>query len=268
MPTGHRPASVDAVLAQLRADPGRPRLTWYGPSGERVELSGHVLDNWVAKIANLLVEELDAGPGTMVELDLPLHWRTVTWALAAWRVGAGVSARPAGDGRPGVVVTDAPERHPDATDVVAVSLPALARRFDGVLPRGAVDAATAVMTYGDVLSWAPEPDPRERAVEGHDVEVAHADLIAWARSRAGDAVVPDRAEPETPRHDPVAGARVLLEAPAGRSTAGDLGTVLGVLADDGSVVLCAPEVGQGLRDDPARRERLLATERVTAAVLP
>ena len=41
-----------------------PRLTWYGPDSERVELSGRVLDNWVAKTSNLLQDELDAEPGT------------------------------------------------------------------------------------------------------------------------------------------------------------------------------------------------------------
>src|SRR6478735_7253781 len=39
-----------------------PRLTWYGPDAERVELSGRVLDNWVAKTSNLLQDELDAEP--------------------------------------------------------------------------------------------------------------------------------------------------------------------------------------------------------------
>ena len=66
---------MPGLLARLTADPGRPRLTWYGDDGERVELSGHVLDNWVTKTANLLVEEYQAGPLTRVLLDLPVHWR-------------------------------------------------------------------------------------------------------------------------------------------------------------------------------------------------
>ena len=53
------PLPLPGLLAQLTAEPGRPRLTWYAPA-ERVELSGHVLDNWVTKTANLLVEEYDA----------------------------------------------------------------------------------------------------------------------------------------------------------------------------------------------------------------
>jgi len=64
-----------------------PRLTWYGPDSERVELSGRVLDNWVAKTSNLLQDELDAEPGMRLNLDLPAHWKSMIWALAAWLLG-------------------------------------------------------------------------------------------------------------------------------------------------------------------------------------
>src|SRR5665647_605927 len=98
---------LPGLLAQLTAEPGRPRLTWYAPA-ERVELSGHVLDNWVTKTANLLVEEYDAGPGTRVLLDLPVHWRSVVWAFAAWRVGACVIVPGPSTTRVDLVVTDHP----------------------------------------------------------------------------------------------------------------------------------------------------------------
>ncbi len=87
--------TVADVLRRVTADPGRPRLTWYGAGGERIELSGAVLANWVAKTTNLLVEEFDAAPGVRVGLDLPAHWRTVVWALAAWRCGAEITLGPA-----------------------------------------------------------------------------------------------------------------------------------------------------------------------------
>ena len=35
---------------------GAPALTWYGPDGERVELSQRVLANWVTKAMNLLTD--------------------------------------------------------------------------------------------------------------------------------------------------------------------------------------------------------------------
>ena len=103
-----------ALLRRLvAADPGRPRVTVYDDTdsptrGERIELSARVLANWVAKAANLLRDDLDAGPGSVVLLDLPPHWRTLYWAFAAWSVGAcvevpahrsGADAGPAGDRR-------------------------------------------------------------------------------------------------------------------------------------------------------------------------
>ena len=73
--------------------PRPPRVTVYDDTdsptrGERIELSARVLANWVAKAANLLRDDLDAGPGSVVLLDLPPHWRTLYWAFAAWSVGA------------------------------------------------------------------------------------------------------------------------------------------------------------------------------------
>ncbi|HEY0188633.1 MAG TPA: TIGR03089 family protein [Cellulomonas sp.] len=255
MPT-RAPSSVADVLSLLVTAPGRPRLTWYGADGERVELSGAVLDNWVSKTTNLLVEEYDAEPGSTVLIDLPPHWRAVLWALAVWRAGGTVLLPGAGGGGPvDLTVTDRPAAHgarPHA--VVAVALPALARRFEGDLPTGAVDAAQAVMTYGDVIGWAPPTDPDRAALVGPaagstDLPVAHAGLVAAARASAATAAP---------------GARTLLPVPGTRSGTGELLLrTLGVLAADGSVVLLADGA-----DDPAARtsrtDRVVADERVTA----
>lgn len=232
------------MLAGLLSEPGRPRLTWYGADGERVELSGAVLDNWVSKTVNLLVEEFDTGPGTIVRLDLPPHWRTVVWALAAWRAGATVDlAQDDGGAAPAdVLVTDRPPAQDDGAAVVMVALPALARRWEGELPPGAIDAAAAVMTYGDQVGWAPQVDPAETALTGAGPLLAHQDLVGAARDLAG---VP-------------AGARALTVPAVGRDGASVrhlLLGVLGVLADGGSVVT-APDQGSA--------ERATGTERVTA----
>ncbi|QZN87599.1 TIGR03089 family protein [Cellulomonas sp. C5510] len=237
-------------MSALLTEPGRPRVTWYGPDGERIELSGAVLDNWVSKTTNLLVEELDAGPGTTVRVDLPPHWRSLVWTLAAWRVGATVLPPDAPDGD--VVVTDRPDAAaPRDAAVVAVALPALARRFDGDLPAGALDAAASVMTYGDVVGWAPEVEPqREALAGGADGTVRHADLLATAVGAAEQGPAAG-----------VPGARALLEVGDDRTTAPATAlAVLGVLAGGGSVVLLRPEPG----DDAARADRIAATERVTA----
>lgn len=242
-PAGRPATSVAGALSALLTEPGRPRLTWYGPGGERVELSGAVLDNWVSKTTNLLVEELDAGPGTRVRLDLPPHWRAVVWALAAWRTGATVCVGDAADAD--VVVSDDPAALdvPRGAAVVAVALPGLARQFDGALPAGALDAARSVMTYGDVVGWAPDTEPDQLALDAP--AVPHAALLGAAADAA----------PVPP------GSRTLLTAGDDRSaTAGTVLAVLGVLAGGGSVVLLRPEPGTGT----ARTERVVADERVTA----
>ena len=141
------PTDVQSLLSGLvRSDPGRPRVTWYGEAGERVELSARVLDNWVAKTANLLVEELDADAGTTVRLDLPMHWRSVVWALATWAVGARLTE----DRQADVVVASGQGPSQPAGRLVAVALPALARSVPH-LPAAALDYNAEVSGFGDVF---------------------------------------------------------------------------------------------------------------------
>ena len=253
------PSSLADVLSALLREPGRPRLTWYGAAGERIELSGAVLGNWVSKTANLLVEEFDAGPTTRVLVDLPPHWRAVVWAFAVWRVGACV-VLPSHDDAPGsdvvdVVVTDHPDRFGRSgrdAPVVAVALPALARTFGSTLPTGAIDAASAVMTYGDAIGWVPPVDPTAPALTGSSAAgvVTHADLMGWAGGTA----------------DP--GARRLVTTSVARSvaqgTARALRDVLCSLRSAGSVVLVDPATSEAIGSDATRRDRLIGTERVTA----
>jgi len=226
------PTTIAALLSQLTRDPGRPRITWYGADFERVELSGAVLDNWVSKTTNLLVEEFDAAPGVRVLVDLPPHWRTLVWTLAVWRTGATVVL----SGEADVVVTSRPTPGPA---VVAVALPALARRFDGDLPRGAVDAASAVMTYADVVGYLPPTDPSSPALPG----VPYSDLAAWWS--AGD------------------GTRVALDA--GDDTGAFLRRVVGALAGDGSVVAISSARRAELDANDGALGRLLETERAVEA---
>ncbi len=246
------PRTVPALLRQLlAADPGRPRLTWYGPGGERVELSARTLDNWVAKSANLLVEEFDAGPGSRVGVRLPPHWRTATWLLATWSTGACVVADPAGaagllpDPTPDVVVTWDPAAAVaagvEAATIVAVALPALATGFGPSLPAGALDGAAEVRTRGDVFVplVAPARGDEALAVAGGPV-LGHDELLATAAeaARAGGL-----------------GARPRLLTTGGPDAAVE--ALLAPLLLDGSVVLHAP----GL--DPAEVERIAAQEQVT-----
>ena len=222
--------TVPALLARAQAsDPGRPRLTWYGADGERVELSARVLANWVAKTANLLVEELldpvapgpaAGSPAAAVALDLPVHWRSVVWGLAAWSVGARLAAT---DEPVAVVVTvdpaSAPPPAPGGAPLVVVTLAALA--FAGDVPAGALDYNAVVAGYGDQMPFDVEP-----------LAVDVAPLPPHVGTPAGS-VAP----------------RVLVEAgasPAPAALERVLGTVVAALAADGSVVLRgegAPEAG-------------------------
>ena len=240
---------LPGLLAQLTAE-ARPRLTWYSGT-ERVELSGQVLDNWVTKVANFLVEEYEAGPGTRVHLDLPAHWRSVVWAFAVWRVGACLTA--SRTGRIHLVGSDRPgERTAEGdTPVVALGLPALARSFDGPLPEGVVDATGAVMGYGDVLTWMPEPDPLAPALDLDGRPVMHRALPEWAAGVLGDQGT-----------DLEARARVLAEItdPRGDLLA-SLGAALAVYGANGSLLL-----HERITDDAAR-SHLVTTERVTRTVV-
>ncbi len=231
-------ADVPALVRALAtADPTRPRLTWYGPQGERVELSGKVLDNWVAKTANLLVEELDAGPGSRVVLDLPVHWRTAVWLLACWSAGCTAVVVPADgaggtDGADGgryadVWVTDRPGSAAAAAaadsgaELVAVALPGLAMAFGPDLPPGVLDAAVEVRSQGDVFLPPVRPAPGDVALELPDgTAVGYPALLPDAARAGAAAGLAD-------------GVRLLTAAGPDRCLAG----LLAPLLLDGSVLL-------------------------------
>ncbi len=261
------PQPVAALLTRLRADPGRPRVTWYSED-ERVELSGHVLDNWVSKTTNLLVEELDVGPGSTVLVDLPCHWRAVVWWLAVLRSGACLTVASAPDDSPDVVVTTEPAAWPGAPELVVVTLPALARRAAVTLPAGAIDAAAAVMTYGDALGPVRDPRSADVVLRAGDVEtrvsVTASGLLDWAARTADLASLAVGPQATAGPDDAAAAAgrrRALLTS--GAPSDALLAACLVLLDADGSLVLCSPETTQTLRADPERLARLRSSERVT-----
>lgn len=215
------------VLDLLTGDePNQPRLTWYGPDDERVELSGRVLANWVTKATNLLVEEGEVEPGSRVLLDVPVHWRALVWAMATWCAG-GELVLPAeednaadddtddepgytdldedddtaGDDDDSVFVPDETAEEPDiavtarasgapaAGLVLVVALPALAMHVEEPIPAGAVDAAAALMTYGDHLGFVQEPGGRDAALSGPEISgsaggpVPYGELAEWCREQ-------------------------------------------------------------------------------------
>jgi uncharacterized protein (TIGR03089 family) len=249
------PTTLLAALAG--SDPTRPRLTWYddaaGPTqGERIELSGRVLANWAAKAANLLQEELEVGPGTVVELDLPPHWRAAYWLFAAWSVGAEVVVGGSrADHRPDVVVTDDPADWVDCgASVVAVTLAALARGWAGEpLAAGVVDEARELSTYGDRFDAWATPDPEAAALDTADGSWTYSALMPAARAAAAGAGLDE-------------GCRVLTSAGPVEA----VGCWLAPWVVDGSLVLVREgkdkSKGQDASDDAAADSRASA-ERVT-----
>jgi uncharacterized protein (TIGR03089 family) len=86
----------ELFTAAVDADPTRPLLTFYDDTtGERTELSGATLANWVAKTANLVVDGVGLGPGDRALVLLPPHWQTAAILLGCW--SAGLSVLLAGD---------------------------------------------------------------------------------------------------------------------------------------------------------------------------
>lgn len=137
-----------------------PLLTYYDlGAGERTELSGVSLANWVDKTSNLLVDELDVGTGDTVDLALaeahPGHWVTLVWVLAAWQVGAVVTR-----GQPSATVAvlgpDQPVDDRRAGTVCVCSLHPLGLPLPSPPPAGALDYALEVRSQPDQHAPVPQ----------------------------------------------------------------------------------------------------------------
>ena len=152
-----------SLYRDLAARGTQPALTWYNEQG-RMELSGKVAANHLAKIAGYLADELWLDPGAAVELDLPAHWKQVLWGLGAMlagldvRVSAGKTAMNivASDKPTDAIITSRPEEHsPDsspAESVAALDLGPLSLRWMGTpLSPGIYDASAEVMGQPDSL---------------------------------------------------------------------------------------------------------------------
>jgi uncharacterized protein (TIGR03089 family) len=218
------PSTILDLTHRLRSgNSAAPRLTWYGPDGERIELSGRVLDNWVAKTSNFLSEELDAERGTRVRIDLPAHWKSVVIALAALQTGAVL----VDDGEADItfVGPEGTAAHDGAAAGgvrVAVALGALEMAFPGELPPGTLDYAALVRQFADSYEPFDPPAEGDRAVDG-------------ARSLSQGELFSEFAAP-TPD-----GARVLVAGSPGLMDC--LAQLLGAWAAGGSAVLAHASAG-------------------------
>ena len=156
-------SAPDALLAAaLLRDPAGPLLTYYDDAtGERIELSTATLHNWAAKSANLLRDELGAGPGSRVAILLPAHWQTAGILLGVWYIGAEVVL---GQGDCDIAcctadrVDEADAAVVPGGEVVALSLDPFGKPITD-LPFGITDYATSVRVHGDQISPARQPGP-------------------------------------------------------------------------------------------------------------
>lgn len=201
------PRTGAQLLTALEQMGPRPVLAWYGEAA-RIELSGHVLANWVIKSIGHLHDEIDLAPGDAVVLDLPPHWKRLALALASWALGATVTVleREAGSGssgqlpdgveEPRVVVTDRPDSSlaEAADEVLALEAVSLAPRYSGELPPLVHDWLAEVRGSSDRLG---------------------VDLPAWSGPAAQPGAPAPSGAPEQTRTpaqaDPVVAPRLLVE---------------------------------------------------------
>lgn len=144
----------------LAADPASPRLTVYDEStGARMDFSAQTLDNWAAKIANMLIDELDLDSDSLITLDLPVGWQAAVIALGAITSRVPYSfGTPEGRTDDTTVVFTTLDRFPawaessTEADAVLVSTDPFGRGIEesgGTLPTDALDFGPVVRFYGD-----------------------------------------------------------------------------------------------------------------------
>jgi uncharacterized protein (TIGR03089 family) len=226
----------------LRADPVGPRITYYDDAtGERTELSAATLANWAAKTANLLRDELGAGPASRVVILLPAHWQTAAVLFGVWWIGAEavLDADPGADCAIALCTADRLDQASDLAgptggEVAVLSLDPFGRPAPG-LPIGVTDYATAVRVHGDQIVPERHPGP---ALAGRSVQEILRECQTSAAARGLTAK-----------------DRVLSSASWTR--AGDL--VDGLL----SIMAVGASLVQVANPDPAAQQRRIETEKVT-----
>jgi uncharacterized protein (TIGR03089 family) len=219
-------------VAAVRAEPTRPLLTYYDDaSGERTELSGATLDNWVAKTANLLVDGCGLGVGDRAAVLLPPHWQAAGVLLGCWSAGLALSTA-----HPDVVFAalDRAADAPGALERYALGLAPMGLPLRQV-PEGFADYIAEVRGHGDRFAGGLVPTSTP-AIDG----TTQGELCALARDRAAEFGLS-------------AGDRVLVDA---ETHPDPLDWLLAPLAAGATIVLCG-------HLDPAALPRRRADERIT-----
>jgi uncharacterized protein (TIGR03089 family) len=156
MPANLAQTVVEAFWSSVKADPTSPLVTFYDDaSGERVELSGATLANWVAKTANMLMDGLGLGPGDIAVVRLPPHWQTAAVLLGCWNAGICVDVTGSHRGAVGFVAEGASV---DADETYALSLAPLGLPFRPGPPAGTADFVVEVRPHGDAFTHRVRPE--------------------------------------------------------------------------------------------------------------
>ncbi|HKS98767.1 MAG TPA: TIGR03089 family protein [Rugosimonospora sp.] len=233
--------TLGALLAAATAtDATRPLLTYYDDAtGERTELSGATLGNWVAKTANLLVDGVAAEPGEVALVRLPPHWQSAGVLFGCWLAGLLVTEVPPPSG---VSVAFETLEPPGGDPVLAAERFVLGLRPLGMplpldqIPPGYLDFSAEVRGYGDrFVPVSPVAEDAPAAPRS-----THAELVERAAARARELGISG-------------GDRVLVDAAAYPD---HLDWLLAPFAAGASVVLCQ-------RLDPARVDDRATAERIT-----
>ncbi|AKA96106.1 Hypothetical protein CUL131002_0558c [Corynebacterium ulcerans] len=147
---------MELLRTILSSDPATPRLTVYNESaGARLDFSAQTLDNWAAKVANMLREELDLEQGSLISLDLPASWQCVAIVLGAMAAGIDVEFCPIEQAQGAVAFIDSERIDASPTfsgDVVLVTQDPFGRgvvECGGIVPDGMIDFGPTVRFYGD-----------------------------------------------------------------------------------------------------------------------
>lgn len=232
-----------AFAAAVRRDPATPLLTWYDDAtGDRTELSGATLDNWVSKTANLLIDGSGLGSGDTAAVLMPPHWQTAAVVLGA--SAAGLTVALGGDPSPADVLfasseTDttgwvAPERF--VTGLLPLAMPLRE------VPPGSVDYVTEVRNFGDYFGG--QPVAQDDLALAAPVAMSHLAVIRNATERAAELGV-------------TAGDRVLIDSSAYSDV---MDWLFAPLVAGASIVLCANLI-------PSKVESRAGSEKVNVTLV-
>ncbi|GAA4892845.1 uncharacterized protein (TIGR03089 family) [Stackebrandtia albiflava] len=174
------------------ADPARPFITYYDDAtGERTELSYLTFDNWVAKTANLLVDEAGLDAGAVGVLRLPPHWLAGAIMVAHWRAGLAVGHLAEGPADIAFVSEDLMDEPENADQVYVVSTAPLAVGLRGEAAEtaktgGMVDFLAEVRGHGDRFTPPTPVGADTTALTGlpGGASRTHGELVEAAEARA------------------------------------------------------------------------------------